>query len=47
MYDGETYKLKISYSPKYPFEAPETVFIGDTPEHEHVYSNGHICLSIL
>jgi ubiquitin-conjugating enzyme E2 W len=23
------------------------MFVGKSPEHEHVYSNGHICLSIL
>ena len=31
----------------YPIEAPEVVFIGKIPTHEHVYSNGFICMSIL
>lgn len=33
---------------KYPFDSPEVVFVGDSiPVHQHIYSNGHICLSIL
>ena len=28
-------------------ESPEVVFLGTPPQHEHVYSNGWICLSIL
>lgn len=28
-------------------ESPEVVFIGKPPIHEHIYSNGFICLSIL
>ena len=32
---------------KQPIEAPEVVFLGKTPDHEHVYSNGFICMSIL
>lgn len=28
-------------------EAPEVVFLGKPPVHEHVYSNGFICLSTL
>ncbi len=35
-------------SPKYPFDSPEVTFLGpNIPVHPHVYSNGHICLSIL
>ena len=30
-----------------PFEAPEVMFVGKPPEHEHVYSCGYICLSTL
>ncbi len=33
---------------KYPFDSPEVTFVGDSiPVHQHIYSNGHICLSIL
>ena len=28
-------------------EAPEVIFLGTPPAHEHIYSNGFICLSIL
>lgn len=30
-----------------PIESPEVLFIGNVPVHEHIYSNGFICLSIL
>jgi ubiquitin-protein ligase len=30
-----------------PIESPEVLFIGHVPVHEHIYSNGFICLSIL
>lgn len=50
---GETYRLKISFSPNYPIEAPEVVFVTKSnperkiPMHPHVYSNGIICLDLL
>ena len=28
-------------------ESPEVVFVGKPPVHEHIYSNGYICLSVL
>ena len=35
-------------SENYPFDSPEVTFIGSNiPIHPHIYSNGHICLSIL
>ena len=38
----------VDCSPKYPFDSPEVTFMGaNIPVHPHVYSNGHICLSIL
>ena len=30
-----------------PIESPEVIFIKHIPIHEHIYSNGFICLSIL
>ena len=30
-----------------PIESPEVIFVGKPPDHEHIYSNGFICLSIL
>lgn len=33
---------------RYPFDSPSVTFVGkNIPEHSHIYSNGHICLSIL
>jgi ubiquitin-conjugating enzyme E2 W len=48
LYDGERFTLSFKFGPKYPFDSPEVIFVGDNiPVHPHVYSNGHICLSIL
>lgn len=48
LYEGENFTLQFKFSPKYPFDSPEVTFIGpNIPVHPHVYSNGHICLSIL
>lgn len=48
LYEGETFKLQFKFGTRYPFDSPEVVFIGSNiPVHPHVYSNGHICLSIL
>ncbi|CAG0918045.1 unnamed protein product [Notodromas monacha] len=48
LYENERYTLRFKFSAAYPFEAPEVVFVGEeVPVHPHVYSNGHICLSIL
>jgi ubiquitin-conjugating enzyme E2 W len=30
-----------------PMAAPEVTFVGTPPVHTHIYSNGHICLSLL
>jgi len=48
LYEGEKFQLLFKFSPKYPFDSPEVTFIGpNVPINPHVYSNGHICLSIL
>lgn len=48
LYDGEHFQLLFKFNNKYPFDSPEVTFIGpNIPVHPHVYSNGHICLSIL
>lgn len=47
VYDGEVYTLSIRFTDQYPIEAPEVVFINESPAHPHIYSNGHICLDIL
>jgi ubiquitin-conjugating enzyme E2 W len=48
LYSGEIFTLQFKFPKKYPMESPEVMFVGDRiPVHPHVYSNGHICLSIL
>ncbi|XP_001945194.2 ubiquitin-conjugating enzyme E2 W-like [Acyrthosiphon pisum] len=48
LYDGEQFQLQFKFDANYPFESPEVIFVGgNIPVHPHVYSNGHICLSIL
>ena len=47
VYAGEKFTLQFKFSPEYPIEAPEVIFIGKPPDHEHIYSNGFICMSIL
>jgi len=40
--------FQFKFGAKYPFDSPEVIFVGEhIPIHPHVYSNGHICLSIL
>ncbi|CAA21716.1 Ubiquitin-conjugating enzyme E2 W [Caenorhabditis elegans] len=48
LYAGEVFMLQFTFGPQYPFNSPEVMFVGETiPAHPHIYSNGHICLSIL
>ncbi|KAA8500039.1 putative ubiquitin-conjugating enzyme E2 W [Porphyridium purpureum] len=48
VFAGERFVLRFVFPPDYPIESPEVVFVPpNTPLHPHVYSNGHICLSIL
>ncbi|GKZ16975.1 hypothetical protein AbraIFM66951_005702 [Aspergillus brasiliensis] len=56
LYQNETYRLKFTFSNKYPIEPPEVQFIecprtSDHPRpipiHPHIYSNGIICLDLL
>ncbi|KAH9415152.1 ubiquitin-conjugating enzyme E2 W [Dermatophagoides pteronyssinus] len=48
LYAEERFTLSFKFSSNYPFDSPEVTFIGtNIPIHPHVYSNGHICLSIL
>ncbi|KAJ2160908.1 hypothetical protein GGF46_001893 [Coemansia sp. RSA 552] len=47
LYAGERFSLRFRFPDSYPFEAPEVMFVGAAPVHPHIYSNGHICLSIL
>lgn len=47
VFAGERFVLQFKFDENYPIEAPEVIFIGNYPHHEHVYSNGYICLSVL
>ena len=44
---GETFRLRVIFSERYPLEPPEVTFVPPSPVHPHIYSNGHICLDIL
>lgn len=47
LYEGEVYRLQVTFSSSYPMDSPEVVFKTPSPAHPHIYTNGHICLSIL
>ena len=48
IYEGEVFKLRVSFPPQYPTVPPSVYFLqGHIPTHEHVYTNGDICLSLL
>jgi ubiquitin-conjugating enzyme E2 W len=56
LYQNQVYRLKFTFSQKYPIEPPEVQFISlpashETPRpipiHPHIYSNGIICLDLL
>ncbi|SPO27766.1 related to ubiquitin-conjugating enzyme [Ustilago trichophora] len=51
LYQGQKFALRFRFSDNYPMESPEVVFMVTdgfkAPIHPHVYSNGHICASIL
>ena len=47
VYAGEPYTLQFKFGADYPIDSPEVIFVGTPPDHEHIYSNGYICLSIL
>jgi len=51
LYEGESFLLKFRFDSQYPISSPAVQFVVDdqhqAPLHPHVYSNGHICASIL
>ena len=53
LYQSETFSLCFKFNARYPFDSPIVTFVAgeeaknSIPVHPHVYSNGHICLSIL
>lgn len=46
-YEGEVFRLLVTFSPNYPMESPDFKFLEPAPLHPHIYSNGHVCLDIL
>ena len=47
VYEGESYKLRVMFPKEYPMVPPSVYFLPPPPQHEHVYTNGDICLSLL
>lgn len=55
LYKGKRFALKFVFEDNYPIEAPQVTFVDQVldgyhyrvPVHPHIYSNGHICASIL
>jgi len=51
VYAGEVFALKFRFDNSYPISSPAVQFVVDdgykAPVHPHVYTNGHICASIL
>lgn len=51
LYQNEAYTLQFRFDSQYPISSPAVQFVvtdgKQAPIHPHVYSNGHICASIL
>ncbi|KAJ1617993.1 ubiquitin-conjugating enzyme/RWD-like protein [Pavlovales sp. CCMP2436] len=47
LYEGERYKLQFQFDRSYPTSPPKVRFLRPVPKHEHIYSDGKICLNIL
>ncbi|KAI0252678.1 ubiquitin-conjugating enzyme/RWD-like protein, partial [Lactifluus subvellereus] len=51
LYQNEVFHLMVRFDPEYPFKSPAVQFVVSDkvkpPVHPHVYTNGHICASIL
>ncbi len=47
VFEGEDYKLKVTFPKDYPTKPPSVYFLKPCPKHQHVYSNGDICLNLL
>jgi ubiquitin-conjugating enzyme E2 W len=47
VFAGEEYKLRVNFPSEYPTKPPSVYFLKPCPKHQHVYSNGDICLNLL
>ncbi len=49
VYEGECFRLRVAFPSDYPTRPPSVYFLQTPPppKHEHIYTNGDICLSLL
>ncbi len=49
VYEGGCFRLRVAFPSNYPAQPPSVYFLQNPPppKHEHVYTNGDICLSLL
>ena len=47
LFAGEKFKLRVEFPKEYPTRPPSVYFLKPTPRHQHVYTNGDICLDLL
>ncbi|CAM9465771.1 unnamed protein product [Scytosiphon promiscuus] len=49
IYAGEKFRLRVSFPEDYPTKPPALYFLQSPPppKHQHIYTNGDICLSLL
>lgn len=51
VYKGEVFALRIIFGDRYPIDYPQVTFVANSeykpPVHPHIYTNGHVCASIL
>ncbi|CAM9094764.1 unnamed protein product [Ectocarpus fasciculatus] len=49
IYAGEKFRLRVSFPEEYPTKPPAVYFLQSPPppKHQHIYTNGDICLSLL
>lgn len=49
IYAGEKFRLRVAFPEDYPTKPPAVYFLQSPPppKHQHIYTNGDICLSLL
>eukprot|EP00903_Cladosiphon_okamuranus_P010653 g10073.t1 len=49
IYAGEKFRLRVAFPQDYPTKPPAVYFLQSPPppKHQHIYTNGDICLSLL
>jgi ubiquitin-conjugating enzyme E2 W len=46
-FEGEAFRLRVIFPSNYPNKPPQIFFLRPAPKHQHVYTNGDICLNLL